>query len=102
MDSEIEKERNNRKRKGMGPAPFLDYDEKKIEKKSLKDDLPLDEFIRKVVHSHQVLIKAFRLLDLQSSLYLLRSSDVVLFFRNREKKLRGLIRGLRENCQIAP
>ena len=97
MDSVIEKERNNRKRKGMGPDPVMCREEEFIEKEPVNDALPLEEFIRKVVHSHQVIVKAFRLLDIQDSLYLLRSSDVVLFFRNREKRLRGLIRGLREN-----
>jgi len=89
MDSEIEKERNNRKRKGMGPAPVLYKDEKKIEKKTLNEDLPLEKFIRKVVHSHQVIVKAFRLLDLQDSLHMLRSSDVVLLLENGKRDCDG-------------
>ncbi len=102
MDNVIEKERNNRKRKGKGPAPVLYSENESIEKIPLNDDLPLEEFVKKVLHSHRAIIKAFRLLDLQDSLYLLKSSDVVLFFRNREKRLRRLIKGFRNNCYTVP
>lgn len=49
-----------------------------------------------VVYSHKVIARALRLLELGDTLELMRTSDIMLFFRNRENRLRGIVRSLRD------
>ena len=66
-----------------------------------KDRETLEGFIRKVVHSHQVIITALKFLNMKDALYLLRSGDIVFFFEKRETRLREIIRYLKKDNKVA-
>jgi len=71
----------------------------KTDATAITDD-HIDDFIRKVVRSHNVIVKALRLMEMKDVLHLLRTSDIVMFFRRRENRLRSLIRDLRVESPV--
>ena len=99
MASEDEKDR--KKRKGMGPVPDIDDIGVGLDLREEKDRETLEGFIRKVVHSHQVIISALKLLNVKDTLYLLQNSDIVFFFKKREARLREIIRDLKKDRTVA-
>lgn len=55
----------------------------------------LENFIVRIVRSHQAILSALSLIDLKDAVYLIRGSEILDFLKTREKRLRDLVRELR-------
>jgi len=92
-----EDEIENDKRRGGGQGPCLadmSGTEGGCELES-KEEEALENFIIRIVRSHQAILSALSLIDLKDAVYLIRGSEILDFLKNREKRLRDLVRDLR-------
>ena len=55
----------------------------------------LENFIIRIVRSHQAILSALSLIDLKDAVYLIKGSEILDFLKKREKRLRELVRELR-------
>ena len=92
---------DRKKRKGIGPLPDMKEAGIGLDLGDKEDRETMEGFIRKVVHSHQVIITALKLLNMKDTLYLLQNSDIVFFFKKREARLREIIRDLKKDRKVA-
>ncbi len=87
----------NDKRRGGGQVPcHTDISETEGGwENTSKEAEVLEEFIRKIVRSHQAILSALSLIDLKDAVYLIRGNEILDFLKTREKRLRELVRELR-------
>ena len=92
-----EDEIENDKRRGGGQG-FSDSGLSRNEgscEHATKEAEVLENFIVRIVRSHQAILSALSLIDLKDAVYMIRGSEILDFLKNREKRLRDLVRELR-------